>query len=143
MRNPSQQTTVGACFASVCGAQDPLREVCARAFAKAPDRLHPPALVSLNDRVVSRADEAGVIQRWYGLRVVAGDASVLMPAVRPCLLKRSAGGADQRLFSLDLPAAELTLHASVRSAAVGERSMLVEALDLPGPDNVLVLDRVP
>ena len=36
---------------------------------------------------------------------------------------------------------ELTLHASVHSGAVAERSMLVEALDLLGPDDVLVLDR--
>ena len=47
----------------------------------------------------------------------------------------------QRLFALFLPGAELTLHASVHSALVGERSMLVEALDLLGPDDVLVLDR--
>jgi hypothetical protein len=42
---------------------------------------------------------------------------------------------------LYLPGAELTLHASVHSALVGERSMLVEALDRLGPDDVLVLDR--
>ena len=141
MRNQSQQTTVDAFFASVCGAQGLVREVSDRAFAKARDRLHQPALVSLNELVVSRADEAGLIGRWCGLRVVAGDASVLMPAVRPCLLRRSCAGPDQRLFSLYLPAAELTLHAEVHSAAVGERSMLVEALDRLGPDDVLVLDR--
>ena len=141
MRNHSQQTTVDTFFASVCGAQGPLREVSDRAFAKARDHLHQPALVSLNDLVVSRANEAGLIDRWCGLRVVAGDASVLMPAVRPCLLERSAADPDQRLFALYLPAAELTLHASVHSAVVGERSMLVQALDLLGPDDVLVLDR--
>ena len=37
------------------------------------------------------------------MRLVAGDASVLMPAVRPCLLKRSAADPDQRLFALYLP----------------------------------------
>lgn len=141
MRNQSQQTTVDAFFASVCNSRGPVREVSDRAFAKARDHLHQPALVSLNDLVVSRADEAGLIDRWCGLRVVAGDASVLMPAVRPCLLKRSAADSDQRLFALYLPAAELTLHASVHSATVGERSMLVEALDLLGRDDVLVLDR--
>ena len=64
-----------------------------------------------------------------------------MPAVRPCLLKRSAADPDQRLFALYLPGAELILHASVHSQRVGERSMLMQALDSLGPDDVLVLDR--
>ncbi len=49
--------------------------------------------------------------------------------------------ADQRLFALFLPGAELTLHARVHSAAESERAMLVEALSHLGPDDVLVLDR--
>ena len=141
MRNQSQQAMLDGFFASVCGSESLLREVSDRAFAKARDHLYLPALVSLNDLVVRRADEAGLIERWCGLRVVAADASLLMPAVRPCLLSRSAAAPDQRLFALFLPGAELTLHASVHSELVAERSMLVEALDLLGPDDVLVLDR--
>ena len=141
MRNQSQQAMLDGFFASVRDTSAPVRVVTDRAFATARSHLHLPALVSLNDLVVRRADEAGLIARWHGLRVVAGDASVLMPAVRPCLLKRSAAEPDQRLFALYLPGAELTLHASVHSALVGERSMLVEALDCLGPDDVLVLDR--
>ena len=141
MRNQSQQAMLDGFFASVLDTASPRREVCDRAFARARDHLHLPALVSLNDLMVRRVDAAGLIERWHGLRVVAGDASVLMPAVRPCLLARSAAAPDQRLFALFLPGAELTLHASVHSALVGERTMLVEALDLLGPDDVLVLDR--
>ena len=141
MRNQSQQAMLDGFFASVRDSSSPLREVSDRAFAKARDRLHLPALVSLNDLVVRRADEAGLVHRWHGLRVVAGDASLLMPAVRPCLLSRSAADRDQRVFALFLPGAELTLHASVHSGSVAERSMLVEALDLLDPDDVLVLDR--
>ena len=141
MRNQSQQTMLDGFFASVCGCESLLREVSDRAFAKARDRLYLPAMVSLNDLVVRRADDAGLIERWCGLRVVAADASLLMPAVRPCLLSRSAAAPDQRLFALFLPGPELTLHASVHSGLVAERSMLVEALDLLGPDDVLVLDR--
>ena len=141
MRNQSQQTLLDGFFASVCGAESFVRAVSDRAFAKARDRLHLPALVSLNDLVVRRADAAGLIARWCGLRVVAADASLLMPAVRPCLLSRSAAGCDQRLFALFLPGAELTLHASVHSGLVAERAMLVEALEVLGPDDVLVLDR--
>jgi hypothetical protein len=141
MRNQSQQAMLDGFFGSVCGTQSLLREVSDRAFAKAREHLHLPALISLNDLVVRRADEAGLIERWRGLRVVAADASLLMPAVRPCLLSRSAADPDQRLFALFLPGAELTLHASVHSERIAERSMLVEALELLGPDDVLVLDR--
>ena len=82
-----------------------------------------------------------MVQRWRGLRVVAGDGSVLMPSVRACHRARSLASADQRLFALFLPGAELTLHAAVYGAEGAERQMLVEALDLLGPDDVLVLDR--
>lgn len=112
-----------------------------RGFAKARDRLDPACLARLNTFVAERADSLGLVARWQGLRVVAADASVLMPAVRPCLTRRRAAGADQRLFSLFLPGAELTLHASVHGAEVSERQMLFEALQCLGPDDVLVLDR--
>ena len=65
-RNPSQQTMLDGFFASVCGSESLLRAVSDRAFAKARERLHMPALVGLNDLVVRRADEAGLIgsARW-------------------------------------------------------------------------------
>lgn len=141
MRNQSQQSMLDGFFASVRDTCTPVRGVSDRAFASARNHLHLPALTSLNDLVVRRADEAGLVGRWCGLRVVAADASVLMPAVRPCLLSRSAAATDQRLFALYLPGAELTLHASVHGAAVAERQMLFQALDLLGPGDVLVLDR--
>ena len=141
MRNQSQQAMLDAFFASVNATHELSRVVSDRAFAKARDRLHQPALAALNDLVVARADAAGLIPRWYGLRVVAADASVLMPATRACLLSRSSADRDQRLFALYLPGAELTLHASVHSQLVAERRMLVEVLDVLGPDDVLVLDR--
>ena len=141
MRNQSQQAMLDGFFASVCATHALTRVVSDRAFAKARDRLHLPALVALNDRVVTRADSAGLVPRGCGLRLVAADASLLMPATRGCLLSRSAAQRDQRLFALYLPGAELTLHASVHSSLVAERRMLVEALDVLGPHDVLVLDR--
>jgi hypothetical protein len=141
MRNQSQQGLLDSFFASVGDRAVPVRKVTDRAFADARSHLHMPALVWLNDWVVQRADQAGLIARWRGLRVVAADASLLMPAVRPCLLERSAAASDQRLFALYLPGAELTLHASVHSALEGERSMLMQALDKLSPNDVLVLDR--
>ena len=141
MRSSSQQVLLDSFFARLCGDGALLRVVSDRAFAQARARLHAPALSWLNDRLLAGADAAGLVTRWQGLRLVAADASELMPAVRRCHLSRSAAGADQRLFALYLPAAELTLHAAVHSGAESERAMLVQALDKLAPDDVLLLDR--
>lgn len=141
MRSSSQQVLLDSFFGRLCGDGSLLRVVSDRAFAQARARLHAPALSWLNDRLVAAADTAGMVPRWQGLRLVAADASVLMPAVRRCHLLRSAAGASQRLFALYLPAAELTLHAAVHSGAEPERAMLVQALDKLEPDDVLLLDR--
>lgn len=100
-----------------------------------------PALGALNALLVQRADEAALIPRWHGLRVVAADGSVLMPARRECHRTRQTAPADQRLFGLYLPGAELMLHAVVYGASESERAMLVGALDKLSPGDVLVLDR--
>jgi len=141
LRVQSQQVSLDSFFASLCGHASLCRGISDRGFAAARSRLHVPALEGLNDFLVSRADAGGLVRRWRGMRVVAGDGSVLMPAVRRCHLARSAASADQRLFALYLPGAELTLHASVYSAEGSERQMLVEALDRLKPGDVLVLDR--
>jgi hypothetical protein len=141
MRGQSQQATLDAFFASLSDSALPHRGVSDRAFAKAREQLHMPALAGLNDFLIERAEAAGLIPRWRGLRVVVADGSVLMPAVRRCLRTRCAASPDQRLFTLFLPGAELTLHATVYSAEESERLMLVEALERLGPGDVLVLDR--
>jgi hypothetical protein len=141
MRGHSQQVTLDAFFGSLCNSPLPCRGVSDRAFAKARSHLHLPALTALNDMLVQRADAAGLVPRWLGLRVVAGDGSVLMPAVRKCSRTRGLASADQRLFALFLPGAELTLHACVYDAQGSERQLLVESLDRLGPEDLLVLDR--
>lgn len=141
MRGQSQQVMLDSFFGSLADDGQWHVGVSDRGFAKARDRLNAGCLSRLNTFMVDRAQALGLIPRWHGLRVVAADASVLMPAVRPCLTRRRAAGADQRLFSLFLPGAELTLHASVHGADVPERQMLFEALQCLGPEDVLVLDR--
>jgi Transposase DDE domain len=141
MRGQSQQVTLDAFFGSLCDSPLPGRGVSDRAFAKARSQLHMPALTALNDMLVERADAEGLVPRWRGLRVVAGDGSVLMPAVRQCSRTQGLASADQRLFALFLPGAELTLHACVYDAQGSERQLLVESLDRLGPDDLLVLDR--
>ena len=91
MRGQSQQVMLDSFFGSVCGAEGLHREITDRGFARARDCLHAPALTALNDFVVQRAEAAGIVQRWRGLRVVAADGSVLMPAVRASHLSRTAG----------------------------------------------------
>ena len=145
MRAGSQQALLDTFFTNLCAPAHSsaglLRAVSDRAFAKARSHLHMPALSWLNDWLLARAEAAARVPRWQGLRLVAADASVLMPAIRACHRTRSPAGADQRLFALYLPQAELTLHAGVHSAATAERAMLVEALDKLNPGDVLLLDR--
>ena len=145
MRASSQQTLLDTFFtnlhASVAEGAEMVRDVSDRAFAKARSHLHMPALSWLNDWVIDRAQAAGNVLRWRGLRLVAADASVLMPAIRKCHRTRFAASGDQRLFALYLPDAELTLHVSVHGADTSERAMLMQALDCLGPADVLLLDR--
>lgn len=91
--------------------------------------------------MVQRAQATGFVPCWQGLRQVAADASALMPVVRYRHRTRSAASAEQPLFALYLPQAELALHASVHNIAVSARAMLVEALEAPVPDDELILDR--
>jgi hypothetical protein len=67
-------------FGSLSEDGDWQRLVSDRGFAKARDRLAWGALERLNTFVVERADALGLVARWRGLRVVATDASVLMPS---------------------------------------------------------------
>jgi hypothetical protein len=141
MRAGSQQSMLDGFYGSLLGQAHFCREVSDRAFAKARARLYMPALTWLNEQLLQRAERARLLPRWRGLRLVAADASVLMPAVRACHRTVRAAAAEQRLFALYLPGAELALHASVHGASESERAMLVEALDKLGPEDVLLLDR--
>lgn len=128
-------------YASLLGESVPVRAVSDRAFAQARQRLHMPALSWLNEQLLNGAERAEMLPRWCGFRLVAADASVLMPAVRACHRSASAASADQRLFALYLPGAELTLHAAVHSALESERAMLMDSLDKLDAGDVLLLDR--
>lgn len=142
MRGASQQVMLDSFFGSLGEDGDLHRGMSDRGFAKARDRLSWNSLQRLNAFVVQTADCLGLVERWQGLRVVAADASVFFPAVRACAnLKGFAASPNQRLFSLFLPGAELTLYAQVHGEHTAERQMLFEALAQLGPDDVLVLDR--
>lgn len=142
MRGTSQQVMLDAFFGSLGGDGDLCRNISDRGFAKARDHLSCSALQRLNTFALATADRLGLIARWQGLRVVGADASVFFPAVRACAnLKGFAAKPNQRLFSLFLPGAEMTLYAQLHSEHTSERQMLFEALEQLGPDDLLVLDR--
>lgn len=142
MRGTSQQVMLDSFFGSLGCDGDLHRGISDRGFAKARNHLSWNALQRLNTFAVSTADRLGLIERWQGLRVVGADASVFFPAVRACAnLKGFAASPNQRLFSLFLPGAELTLYAQLHGEHTSERQMLFEALEQLGPDDVLVLDR--
>jgi hypothetical protein len=141
MRSGSQQVSLDEFFASTLGESAPVRVITDRGFDKARKKLHVPALEWLNERLLDLATQAHLIPLWCGFRVVAADGSTLQPAVRACHRTRSAAAANQILFGMYLPGAELMLHASVHPSAFGERAMLIEALEHLGPNDVLVLDR--
>ena len=63
-RGQSQQVTLDSFFASLGDSALPLRGISDRAFARARDRLYMPALNGLNDLLVRRAVEAGLVPRW-------------------------------------------------------------------------------
>jgi hypothetical protein len=144
-RAGSQQALLDTCFTNLRAAADNgtalLHAVSDPAFTKSCSQLRMPALGWLNDWVFERAEAAAMVPRWQGERLVAADASALMPAIRNCHSTRSPASADQRLFALYLPQAELNLHACVHSAPTSERAMLLEALDKLRPCGVLLLDR--
>ena len=50
----------------------------------------------LNDWLLGQAEQAHFVARWHGFRLVAADASVLMPAVRPCHQAASAAAAARQ-----------------------------------------------
>ena len=66
---------------------------------------------------------------------------MLVPAIRACQRTQHVAIAEQRLFALCRPGAELTLHAGVHSAAESKRAMLMESLHLLRADDVPLLDR--
>jgi len=118
-----------------------VRHVSEQAFAQARAKLSLTVIPQLNDWLVERADHYGFVPRWHGLRLVAADASTVRFGLRACHVERAAL-ADQILFGLFLPGAELMLTASLHGITeCGERQMLFQHLDLLSSTDLLLLDR--
>jgi len=140
MRAASQQRRVDSVFGAMRNTAVIVRGVSKRMFAKARSHLHMPALSALNDRML--ADEtARMAPRWRSMRLVAGGATVLMPAIRRFKRTLQLAVAAQRLFVLCLPGAARTVHAVVHPTCKSGRAMLANAPEKLLPADVLLVDR--
>jgi hypothetical protein len=125
-------------FAATCPLGNAIPE---QAFAQERAKLSLTAIPLLNDWLVVRAEHYGFVPRWRGLRLVAADASTVRFGLRASHVKRVAL-ADQILFGLFLPGAELMLAASLHAIGeCGERQMLFQHIDRLSSTDLLLLDR--
>lgn len=137
----SVQAELDTFFAHLQQRAQLVRHVSEQAFALARAKLSLTAIPELNDWLIERAEHYGFITRWRDLRLVAADASTLHFGLRASHVKRAAL-ADQILFGLFLPGAELMLAASLHgTTGCGERDMLFEHLDRLSNNDLLLLDR--
>jgi hypothetical protein len=138
------QSELDAFFANLANRADLIREVSAQAFAKARMQVSAATFTRLNKHFLGLVDEHFGFPLWHGLRIVAGDATVL----RLTLLGKKRNGkpfvrqvVDAIGFALYLPGIEMTLTSKLYSPNVGERQMLFEHLDELRHNDILVLDR--
>lgn len=137
----SAQAELDTFFAHLQQQAQLVRHVSEQGFALARSKLSLTAIPQLNDWLIERAERGGFVPRWHGLRLVAADASSLHFGLRASHVRRAAL-ADQILFGLFLPGAELMLAASLYPArGIGERQMLFEHLDRLSTSDLLLLDR--
>lgn len=117
-----------------------IHHVSEQAFAQARAKLSAAALPALNDHLLAQIEHAGLLSRWQGLRLVAGDASNVRFGLRASHVPRAAV-CEQLAFGLYLPGTEMMLAASLHSIHDNERQMLFEHLDRLRTDDLLLLDR--
>ena len=137
----SVQAELDLFFAHLQQQAHMVRHVSEQAFAQARAKLSTTAIPLLNNWLVARAEHYGFVPRWRGYRLVAADASTIRFGLRASHVKRAAL-ADQILFGLFLPGAELMLAASLHGIKDrGEREMLVQHLNQLSSTDLLLLDR--
>lgn len=136
----SVQAELDTFFAHLQQQAQLLRHVSEQAFALARSKLSLTAIPALNDWLIERAEHYGFVPRWHGLRLVAADASSMHFGLRASHVKRAAL-ADQILFGLFLPGAELMLATTLYSTLCAERQMLFEHFDKLSTTDLLLLDR--
>ena len=137
----SIQAELDRFFANLRQQAQLVHHVTEQAFSQARAKLSLTALALLNDWVIERAQHYGFVPLWRGLRLVAADASTVRFGLRASQVK-CAALADQVLFALFLPGAELIYAAKLYSMRNNnERQMLFEHLGRLGSTDLLLMDR--
>ena len=110
----------------------------AQAFYTARYKINTLVFADVNRQLMALVEEHLPVPRWQGLRVIAGDGSV----VRLTLMKKGVRSIVEGVaFALYLPGIELFLDFALHEPLCNERQMLFEALDPLRSDDLLVLDR--
>lgn len=132
------QSELDQFFANLKNRADSVREVSAQAFYKARLKISALAFTEINQKLMEIVEEHLTIPRWRGLRVIAGDGSV----VRLTLMNKGVRSIVEGVaFGLYLPGIELFLDFALHEPLSNERQMLFEVLDPLREDDLLVLDR--
>ena len=108
----SIQAELDRFFANLRQQAQLVHHVTEQAFSQARTKLSLTAIPQLNDWMIERAHHYGFVPLWRGLRLVAADASTVRFGLRASHVK-GAALADQVLFALFLPGADLMLAASL------------------------------
>lgn len=134
----SVQNELNTFFPHLNNQADLFREVSAQAFSEARKKFSAVAFSHLNQQLLGLVKTHLPIPRWYGLRVVAADASKVK------LFLQDITGRQVReaiAFGLYLPDLEMSLAFELYPPRYSERQMLFDYLDQLSTDDLLVLDR--
>lgn len=134
----SVQNELNAFFPHLNNQADLFREVSAQAFSEARKKFSALAFSHLNQRLLGLIHTHLPTPQWYGLRVVAADASKVK------LFLQDVTGRQVReaiAFGLYLPGLEMSLAFELYPSRYSERQMLFEHLNQLCADDLLVLDR--
>jgi hypothetical protein len=132
------QSELNTFFADLRNRVESIRKVSAQAFSEARYKISSRVFDDVNRELIAQVAEQMSIPRWHGLRVVAGDGTV----VQLTMLKNGVRSIVSGLaFGLYLPGIELFLSFKLQLGSCSERQMLFESLSLLCPNDLLLLDR--
>ncbi len=142
------QDSLDGFFMAMLGRAHVVREATKSAFNQARKKLQASAFSALNRQWVQGWQDGVAAARWCGLRVLAADGCCLRVPMRAENCERFGLGPQKdgsvlmaRCVGLYAVAARQFLEVVVGRYDQGERALLLKALGLIKPDDVLVLDR--
>lgn len=136
-------------FGRLAGHTGFVRAVSKSAFSQARKKLLPSAFRALNEILLTQWEMSVVVPRWYGFRLLAGDATTLRLPSLPEIIEEFGvhgdrwGGATPlaQVFGLFDVTSGLMVHADLYPAQTREREMLADSLAHVRNNDLLLLDR--